>query len=231
MLPFDQPENAVYVGWYRQEVRVEGGRGGCRCLTALFSNICVPISSSCLSLLFFWFLFSKDILTDKLFSESFRISISFSRRGCFLLYEKLKISFFYIGAPHVWFFPAKEGGVLMMFSSNMSLCGAQISLNTMHIRAGKDKNCAFAFNPRVILLLLSFTPIAWGVKILHGKEGSSLASSLVGFTEHEEEVCEKLSGWLTAFTTQLPGSLPLSSLLKRRTREKWRENVADQAVL
>lgn len=231
MLPFDQPENAVYVGWYRQEVRVEGSRGGCRCLTALFSNICVPISSSCLSFLFFWFLFSKDILTDKLFSENFRVSISFSREGCFLLYEKLKVSFLYKSSKRLVLSSKGGGWVLMLFSSNTSLCGSQISLNTIHVRAGKAKNCAFAFNPRVILLLLSFTPIAWGVKILHGKEGSSLASSLVGFTKHEEEVCEKLSGWLTAFTTQLPGSLPLSSLLKRRTREKWRENLADQAVL
>lgn len=28
MLPFDQPENAVYVGRCRQEVRVGWGRGG-----------------------------------------------------------------------------------------------------------------------------------------------------------------------------------------------------------
>lgn len=53
MLLFDQPENAVYVCWYRQEVRVDWGRGEYTCLTTLFSSIPVPISSSCLSFLIF----------------------------------------------------------------------------------------------------------------------------------------------------------------------------------
>lgn len=102
----------------------------------------------------------------------------------------------------VW--PSAAKGVLVLFSCNTSLHGSQIPLNTMHVRAGRAKTRACAFNPHVILLLFSLTPVAWGVKILYGKGGSSLASVLMGFTEHEE-VCGKLLGWLTALRTQLPG--------------------------
>lgn len=175
------------------------------------------------------FLFSKDILTDKLwFSENFRISIVFSRQDYFLLSEELKISFLYKSSTHVQSSAAK--GILMLFSSNTYLHGSQIPLTVLHRRAGKAKNSAFASNPYVISLLLSFTLVAWSVKIFWGKEGSSLASTLMGFTEHKE-AWEKLSGWLTAFATQLPGSLPPCSLLTRRAREERRGNVADQAAL
>lgn len=50
--------------------------------------------------------------------------------------------------------------VLMLFSSNISVCGSQIPFNMMHIRAGRDKTCAFAFNPLVTVLLLSLMPVA-----------------------------------------------------------------------
>lgn len=157
-----------------------------------------------------------DLNRQALFSESYRFFICLNRQNGLLLDKELKISLHLKALPR---FGPLEQRVLMQLSSNTSVCGSQIPLTMMHIRAGRDKNCAFAFNPLFTVLLLSLTPVAWGVKILYGKEGSSLASSLLGFTEHEE-----LLGWLTALKTQLPGSIPPSSLLERRDTQKQRGN-------
>lgn len=138
---------------------------------------------------------------------------------------RVKDIFSYNSSTQVWSSAAK--GILVLFSSKTSLRGSQIPLNTMHVRAGRAKNCAFAFNPHVILFLL--TPVAWGVKILDGKGGSSLASSLMGFTEHEE-VCEKLGlTWLPLQHSCLGAFLRAPTWWGEQERNK--ENQAGQAVI
>lgn len=71
--------------------------------------------------------------------------------------EELKISFNVRVLPRLG--PLQQR-VLMLFSSDTSVCGSQIPPNMMQIRADRDKNCAFAFNPLVTVLLLSLTPAA-----------------------------------------------------------------------
>lgn len=71
-------------------------------------------------------------------------------------YEELKISFHGRVLPR---FGHLQQKVLMLFSSNTSVCGSQIPLNVLHIRAGRAKSCAFAFNPLVTVLMLSLAPV------------------------------------------------------------------------
>lgn len=141
---------------------------------------------------------------------------------------RVKDIFLCKSSTQVWSSAAK--GVPMLVFSSWSSCGSPIPFNTMRIRTDRAKTCAFAFNPHVILLQLSLTPLPQVSRFDMEKKGAHWLQVSWVLQNMKKRVRNSWADWLHSQHSCLGVFLRASSWWGEQKRSK-EKNQADQAVL